>query len=241
MTLVHVAEDWRAPLAAWGLSALDDWWRLAADWVEPPNFRRGGWSGVSRLRVTDADGEEQLLYVKRQAGQLRRGPATLGRDRPTCFHDFLALSTFHDCPRVPWVYYAEHQDRAVLVTRAPAGFVDLTRFAAEADPGRLSAALIAVVAALSQLHRRRIQHGACYPAHILIEPTTLRVCLLDFERWRRRLGVTAATHADLDQLLRRAPFLDAHSRDTVLRTARLYAPRLMLTAPPVPERVFHHA
>ncbi|MEO1900386.1 MAG: lipopolysaccharide kinase InaA family protein [Alcanivorax sp.] len=241
MKTVHVADAWRASLAEQGLSELQDWWHLSTDWVEPPNFRRGGWSGVSRLRVPGPDGAETLLYVKRQAGQRRRTLTSGGRARPTYYQDFLALSTFRDCPRVQWVFFAEDDDRAVLVTRAPDGFVDLGTFAARVEPARLFAGLIAVTAALSALHRRRIQHGACYPEHILIDPETLRVRLLDYERWRYRWSVTAAAHADLDQLLRRAPFLDTRGRDTLLRTARLYAPRLTLTAPPAPQRVFHHA
>lgn len=126
MTITHVAPGWRADPGARDLLTFDDWWRLPADWVEPPNFRRGGWSAVSRLTLPGPTGEAETLYVKRQVAQFRRTPATGGRLRPTYFHEFQALSWSPTLPVVDWVCYAERGDQAILVTRAPRGFVPLS-------------------------------------------------------------------------------------------------------------------
>ncbi|MCH2558561.1 lipopolysaccharide kinase InaA family protein [Alloalcanivorax sp. C16-2] len=237
MTITHVAPGWRADPGARDLLTFDDWWRLPADWVEPPNFRRGGWSAVSRLTLPGPTGEAETLYVKRQVAQFRRTPATGGRLRPTYFHEFQALSWSPTLPVVDWVCYAERGDQAILVTRAPRGFVPLSVLAGRMPGAHLACALVSVGAALAVLHRRRLQHGACYPDHILVDPITLRVRLLDLERWRRRLTVAAAARSDLDQLLRRAPFLDQAGRDSLLRTAGLYAPGLKLPAPRAPDGI----
>lgn len=47
-----------------GESRFDFYWRQQGEWVEEPNQRRGGESGVQRLN--DANGK--LLYAKRQVG-----------------------------------------------------------------------------------------------------------------------------------------------------------------------------
>lgn len=237
MTIPHVAPCWHTVLGARNLLTFDDWWRLPADWVEAPNFRRGGWSAVSRLTLTGPGGEPETLYVKRQVAQFRRTPATGMRPRPTYFHEFRALSLSPALPVVDWVCYAERDDQAILVTRAPRGFVPLSALARRWPAPHLSCALVSVGATLALLHRRRLQHGACYPDHILVDPDTLRVRLLDLERWRRRRTVTAAARSDLGQLLRRAPFLDEAGRDSLLRTARLYAPGLSLPAPRLPQGI----
>src|SRR5690606_4943115 len=51
-----------------GLSQFEQWWQLQGEWVEEPNQRRGGESGVQRLQVDQG----QLLYAKRQVGHLCR-------------------------------------------------------------------------------------------------------------------------------------------------------------------------
>ncbi len=47
----------------------DYFWNQRGEWVEEPNVRRGGESGVQRLMGSDG----QLLYVKRQTGHIHRG------------------------------------------------------------------------------------------------------------------------------------------------------------------------
>lgn len=49
-----------------GESRFDFYWRQQGEWVEEPNQRRGGESGVQRLN----DGNGKLLYAKRRRAYL---------------------------------------------------------------------------------------------------------------------------------------------------------------------------
>lgn len=199
-----IANDWSALLRRYGLNTFGALWRLPEQWVEPPNVRRGGWSGVTRLTL---DGV--TVYVKRQKGQLRRFSHRPWRSRPTYYHEFLALNRLSrvGVPVVEWLLYAEQDDAAILVTRAPSGFVDLKTLSEMENGSHLQAAASRLGVALALMHALRWQHGACYPAHLLIHPETLAVRMLDLERCRRRRSRAVASKADLDQLTRRAGFL----------------------------------
>lgn len=52
----YINERWRSILAHNGLSDFDALWKLQAEWFEEPNFRRGGWSGVSRCGIESSRG-----------------------------------------------------------------------------------------------------------------------------------------------------------------------------------------
>jgi hypothetical protein len=53
-------------LALSGVDAFDAWLQLPGEWVEAPNIRRGGESGVKRIVGPNG----QLLYRKQQVGHL---------------------------------------------------------------------------------------------------------------------------------------------------------------------------
>ena len=51
-------------------STFQRWWNTQGEWVEEPNQRRAGESGVQRIRLRDP--QQPLLYCKRQIGHLYR-------------------------------------------------------------------------------------------------------------------------------------------------------------------------
>jgi len=64
----------------------DYFWNQRGEWVEEPNVRRGGESGVQRVMGSDG----QLLYVKRQTGHIHRSlQHPFGR--PTVMREHAAL------------------------------------------------------------------------------------------------------------------------------------------------------
>ena len=81
--------------------AFSDWWAREGDWVEEPNERRDGNSGVQRL--TDQD---VTLYLKRQIGHLSRSLRyPLGR--PTVVREAWALEAYRAAGvRVPQIRFA---------------------------------------------------------------------------------------------------------------------------------------
>lgn len=228
MDLFRVAAEWRRPLKQQMLSGYDAFWEQPQNWIEAPNFRRGGWSGVVCMTLTDADGRTRTAYLKRQQGQWRRTLSSLGRARLTYYQEFLSLTHFRTLgvPVVDWICYGERGPEALLVTLAPNGYLSLSELAARGDGALLDQALEATVMALGTLHRHRWRHGSCYPAHVLVNPDTLEVRLLDLERSRRHRTVAAAARSDLRQLIRRCPFLTPDQVALMVSVARRHAPGL---------------
>ncbi|MGH8333066.1 MAG: lipopolysaccharide kinase InaA family protein, partial [Pseudomonas fluorescens] len=105
----------------------DYFWNQRGEWVEEPNARRGGESGVQRV----VSGNGQLLYVKRQSGHIHRsllhpfGRPTVLRER-----DALIGLNLLDV-LVPEIVFCGaqrdpvHKWRALLITKALDGFEEI--------------------------------------------------------------------------------------------------------------------
>ncbi len=57
-------------LSGRGFASFSDFWDLPHDFVDDVNYRRGGWSGVTKLCLADGDSQRNY-YVKRQVNQFR--------------------------------------------------------------------------------------------------------------------------------------------------------------------------
>ncbi len=197
-------------------STFQRWWDMRGEWVEEPNRRRAGESGVQRIRPRDL--QQPLLYCKRQIGHLYRSPLhPFGR--PTVLREWHALQALRDLGvRVPELIYCgtrqqAGQWQALLVTAELQGFVSLEDWYGEGMPGYYGSVvqarmLDAVGRTLGRLHHARWQHGCCYPKHIFLsvhgqdDGAHVEVALLDLEKSRRRLRRHAAARHDLRQLRR---------------------------------------
>jgi len=190
-------------------------WDLPETWVEPPNYRRGGFSGVIRTTI---DG--QAAYIKKQVNHnyhSLRHP--LGQ--PTAFREYQAMTIANklgvDTP-VPLFCESEWvggEHRTLLVTKALEGYTSLSDIPWPMEPAENLAVLRAVAQTLAKLHCARWQHSSLYPTHIFVkkEQSSWRVALLDLEKMRRRLTVKQASHHDLKQFLRRIRrWNDVHRR-----------------------------
>ena len=196
-----------------GLNTFDRWWAQPGEWVEPPNQRKVGESGVQRLRSSAGP----LLYSKRQIGQLYRTPLyPVGR--PTVLRELQALRALKRLGiKVPEVVYGAAQKiagewHALLVTEALEGFSSLEQWYADEGARRWGLALhqqmlqqLALI--LARLHLSGWQHGALYPKHIFIrvhasEGPRVEIALLDLAKCRRRFSRYAASRGDLQQLSR---------------------------------------
>ncbi|MBB2495572.1 lipopolysaccharide kinase InaA family protein [Aquipseudomonas ullengensis] len=196
----------------------EQWWQRQGEWVEAPNQRRGGESGVQRLR--DADGS--LLYVKRQVGHLYRnllhpfGRPTVLRERDA----YLGLSRLG--VRVPRLVYcdashgAEHGWRGLLISEALDGFVDIDSWYAQGGLEQWGESLHLqllqqIGAMLARMNRGRWQHGCLYAKHVFVKVDAqgVEVALLDLEKSRKRLSRQRAARHDLRQLKRHSSWNDA--------------------------------
>src|SRR5690554_2769556 len=81
-----IAVNAEAILRRHGLTSFAALWDLDAELVDEPNRARGGISRVSRLRLADEQGQEQVFYLKRQSNYLIRtlrhplGQSTVARE-----------------------------------------------------------------------------------------------------------------------------------------------------------------
>lgn len=129
--------DYSALLAHYGLGSFDALWELRLPYVDEPNRNRGGWSGVSRLELTDTDGQPALLYLKRQRNYLSRS-LRHPFGEPTCAREFRAIQGFRrlGVATVEPVYFDQRsvrgERRALLVTRALEGYPPMSRPANQA-------------------------------------------------------------------------------------------------------------
>ncbi len=199
--------------------SFQSWWNRQGEWVEAPNVRRAGESGVQRLSANNVP-----LYSKRQTGHLcysLRHP--LGR--PTVLREKDALEAAERLGvRVPKIVFCaarktDGQWQALLVTESLEGFVSLDDWYRDARQHWSEAVhrqvLEEMALTLSRLHRGRWQHGCCYPKHIFVkveesaEGPQVAVALIDLEKSRQRLRAASASQRDLDQLYRRCPAMSA--------------------------------
>jgi len=198
-------------------ASLDSWWEIQGEWVEEPNNRRGGHSGVQRIWK-----DETLFYAKRQTGHIHRN-LLHPFGRPTVLRERDALLGARKAGvKVPEIIFcaAEHNTqgwRALLVTRALDGFQPIDEWYAENDRQQYGEALHQqllqkVAQTLASLHTARWQHGCIYIKHIFVRITgegqalTAEVALLDLEKCRRRFTSKQAAMHDMLQLRRHSPW-----------------------------------
>ena len=200
----------------------DYYWQRQGEWVEEPNRRRGGESGVQRLE----DGSGHCLYAKRQVGHIYRSVLhPLGR--PTVLREERALTSVARLGvRVPRIVFCgvqrdpEHAWRAVLVSEELEGFVDMESWfasgARERYPQALHERMLKDLAEnLARMHRGRWQHSCLYGKHVFVnvqgegDAATVEVALLDLEKCRRRFTAQRAAYKDLYQLRRHSSLNDA--------------------------------
>ncbi|MBT2296299.1 lipopolysaccharide kinase InaA family protein [Pseudomonas fluorescens] len=202
--------------------SFEHFWDQQGEWVEKPNVRRGGESGVQRIR----SGEGDVLYAKRQTGHTYRS-LLHPFGRPTVLREqdaLLALSRLD--VGVPKVIFCGaqrdpiHKWRALLVTHALDGFMELEHWYAAGGRERHGEAghdriLQALAENLARMHKGRWQHGCLYIKHVFVrvtgegESARAEVALLDLEKSRQRLTSRTAASHDMKQLRRHSSFSDS--------------------------------
>ncbi len=203
------------------VESFEQWWQRQGEWVEAPNRRRGGESGVQRLHA-----EGRLVYAKRQVGHVYRS-LRYPWGRPTVLRERDALCALSALGvRVPrLVFCGSRRDdsgwHALLVSEALEGFVDLPSWYAAGARERWGEALHAEVLrrigiTLARMHQSRWQHGCLYDKHVFVKvdddlsqgAAVIEVALLDLEKSRRRLSRSRAAQHDLRQLRRHSSWSD---------------------------------
>lgn len=188
----------------------EHWWSISGEWVELPNQRRGGESGV--LRAIDDQGK--TLYIKRQEKHIYRdffhpfGQATIIRE----YKAYCALSKAQiNIPQV--VYCGVSGDKAILVTEALQDFIELDSWLTlqrqqQYLPETTDIVLTKTAQMLARLHKNRLQHGSLYGKHIFVKTVNkdgqliVETALLDLEKVKGRLTAKEAALHDIPKIKR---------------------------------------
>jgi len=184
------------------------WWSVTGEWVEEPNNRRGGFSGVQRV-VLPQSGE--CYYVKRQRNHLFRS-VRYPTGRPTLLREWQSMRFCQSIgvPTAPLVFFDMQKGKegweSILVTRDLQGYVSLDRVYKEKlwSCQQRAEALRAVAAALISLHRAHRKHGHLYPKEVFVKLSGERpaVAIVDWELSRSRLTAARAAQPDVRRLLK---------------------------------------
>jgi tRNA A-37 threonylcarbamoyl transferase component Bud32 len=213
-------------LHAVGLDSFEALWTHDAAWVEEPNFRRQGWSGVCRIELNNAAAAPIGMYLKRQENHGYRSLANPFRYQPTAYREYKRLVAMQaagiTAPGI--LYYGERHSgknlQAILMTREIPPSIPLDDYlslAQERDPAEVDRVIQDTAALIAKLHRHHFQHCALYGKHVLISGleraagagSQLVPYLIDVEKSRRRLSRMAIAVRDLNQLYRHVPWTTA--------------------------------
>lgn len=225
----YLAAHWRDTLAANQLNGFEALWTLDIPWIEKPNERRGGWSGVSPLVLSLPSGAKVQLILKRQQNHITKTLLHPMRGIPTFAREMRNILRFkqHNIPALEPVYFGQRCDgnelRAILITVALSGFQSLETLVDEwqrtgwPDRAERIKTMHAIALVMQRMHAARLQHNCFYPKHIFLRPTETsdgyECRIIDLEKVKRRPFRWLAALRDLYTLNR-------HSQDWS-RTDRL--------------------
>lgn len=189
----------------------EGWWNVPEQWVEEPNQRRNGWSGMIRLRIGS-----QTYYVKKQCNHLYRsvrhpfGWPTVIRE----YENIVRLKSLGI--RIPEPVFQGVRKRgegleALLVTEELTGFTSLGDQTGLDQASRETLAR-EVGRVLGIMHRAHLQHSCLYDKHIMIrwQDGTPEIALIDLEKLRKPLFPWRAARHDMEQLKRRQSVWSDH-------------------------------
>lgn len=206
------------------LATFSQLWGYEGEWFEAPNKKRGGWSGVNYLELTDQSGAKKGFYLKRQEGYMRKTWRHPIKGEPTFVREYKILRflmpTQVATPSL--AYFAQNGQQCMLMTAALAGFVPADTWLnthSEALNHALGDGFIkALSAAVRTMHEAKVQHRALYLKHLFVRPkkhnlNQFDVAFIDFEKARVTRLIKLYRFADLIKLWQRAPLFSlAHKR-----------------------------
>jgi hypothetical protein len=231
----YITPEWEHIQKFNDLDGFDGLWKLKADWFEPPNERRGGWSGVARIELDLPGGDKEVVFLKRQENHTRRTLRNPIFGEPTfaCELKNILLLQQAGVPTLDPLYYGQRKingkRRAILVTRELVGFRSLEETMEEwikqgwHHSASIRKRLIKALAATTRkMHEHRLVHNAFHPKHVFIRLADGRepdICVIDLEKMRRTITSGQAMRRDLDSLNRRS---EAWSSADRLRFIKCY-------------------
>ncbi|MDD2934711.1 MAG: lipopolysaccharide kinase InaA family protein [Methylotenera sp.] len=218
MTTLYIAPQYQKTLALNQLNDFDAIWNVKVNWFEEPNQRRGGWSGVGRIELKQADGSMMGAFLKKQDNHQHKSWLHPIRGIPTFEREFIMMRYLEQCgvnaPEVMLFGRNPNGDlKTTLLTKELAGFVPLEDLTSQLFAKKRSALseqntiLQAVAGYARQLHAAKVQHRSFYPKHLfvnMINANVPQVAAIDLEKSRINLFSVLRSLMDLSALNRHA-------------------------------------
>ncbi len=215
----YIAEKWQDILVFNNLDTSQKIWALKAEWFEEPNYRRGGWSGVSRIELKLPEGGSMFFYLKRQEDHVSRSLRHPIKGISTFLREFNNIEAFnrHSIPSLEVLFFEAWEEnghqRAVILTKELEGYYPLS--SDQFQPGGEFVAtlvqrgkLFSKLAWLMQkMHANNFQHNCFYLKHIFAKPMDdgeLELAVIDLEKVKQRFSKKQAVFRDLYTLNRHA-------------------------------------
>lgn len=193
-------------------------WARDIDWFEPPNERRGGWSGVGTIALQANHHAEIGFFVKKQQNHGRKTWRNPVQGEPTFRREFQRLQFLeaHNFAAPKVVFYAEsivHGNmRAILITEALTDFLPLDEVTKQLFLNKNVTAhhqlIQAVSVAIKRFHTLGLVHRALYPKHIFVKnaESAPEIALIDLEKARFSPFFWWRTYFDLAALHRHSKY-----------------------------------
>lgn len=218
-----INKDWESILKANNLDSFDKLWAVKADWFEPPNNRRGGWSGVSRLELVNPNGGTAVIFLKRQENHIYKSLKNLIKGAPTFRREMENIQRFteYGIPTPDPVFYGERtvhrQMRAILITASIApDYRSLEDWCVDwakdglpvyADKNQI---LKIIAESIKKVHEQFLKHGSLVSKHIFIKyqpGQAPSIRFIDLEKTRYALFPKRAKFSDLKAFSRSVPHI----------------------------------
>lgn len=213
----YIGSGWESILQFNQLGSFDALWDLKADWFEEPNERRGGWSGVSKLRLKTPEGGSVGVFLKRQENHNTKAWHSPIKGVPTFYREFKNIMRFikHDIPTVEPVYFCYRFEQgncqAILMSKELDGFesLDAEVYARQGalmkDRVQREHIMATVAKVVNKMHQHHYCHHCLYSKHIFLRSVNSQweVKLIDLEKLRWKVCKKNATYRDLNTLPRR--------------------------------------
>ena len=212
------AKEWQDILRLQGLNSFEDLWEceknrnIETHWVEEPNQRRGGWSGVVRIVLHDAVGKERVAFLKRQSNHLYYSIGNPFKGRPTFEREFRNIIRFnrHKIPTVNPIYFSKRGNDAILMTEELTGYRSLKSWFQEWEEtgfpkGVLRNRIINELArVVGKIHQNHYKHCCLVFKHVFLnlDNNEVKISIIDLEKLRYWASKQRCRITDLDSLFR---------------------------------------
>ena len=192
----YIAPAYLTLLQSYQLDSLERLWHHPVDWFEPPNHRRGGWSGVAKVQLEE-HGQPLGIFIKKQQNHARWSVESFPKREPTFRREFRFLRFLQtkqfNAPEI--IFYGEQlvygQPSALLITKELSAYQPLDKVLNGLAYNQLVTSvkhqlLQAIAHSLRAMHKLDLMHRALYPKHIFVSnvDTAPQVALIDFEKTR---------------------------------------------------------